>query len=422
MDGGSLKGVTAIRNQGNTQRATGSWIGARGVGEFSGELRRLMAERGVGVRELARQVPCNPGYLSNLRNGKKRPSRPIAARLDEVLEAGGVLVAFAVGTRAGQSGDGYAALDEVTRLRLHALSGAQLGELVEHLSGQWHALVKTDNLLGPRHALGTVRAHLGVIEALLRAARPPARQSVLHLGARYAESAAWLYEDSGDLPAARYWTGRAMEWAVEGGDRLMVAWSLFRRSQQAMATRDAAQVSGLAAAARREAGGIGGPAMAAILQQEAHAHALDGAELECHRALDRAHTQAARGDDPGDASGGHGSFCTPAYLEMQRGVCWLTLGAPARAVALLGTAIESMPAVYRRDRGLALSRQAAALAATRAPAEAANTAMKALDIARDCGSGRILRTIVPVAAALATYSQLEEVARLRAALSGVQAL
>ncbi len=123
-------------------------------------------------------------------------------------------------------------LDERTRLRLRELPGAQLEELAEHLDSQWHALVKTDNLLGPRHALAAVLTHLTVIEALLRATRWPAREGVLRLAARYAESAAWLHEDSGDLTAARHWTGRAMEWAVEGDDRPMLSWVLFRRSQQ----------------------------------------------------------------------------------------------------------------------------------------------------------------------------------------------
>lgn len=392
------------------------------MSEFSDLLCRLMAEYGIGVRELARRVPCNPGYLSNVRNGKKWPSRPITVRLDELLDAGGALVAFAVGQRPSGGRPASSALDEVTRVRLSVMSGAQLDELAGHLAGQWHALVKTDNLLGPRHALGAVRSHLGVIEALLRVVRPPARQRVLRLAARYAESAAWLHEDSGDLPAAQYWTGRAMEWALEGGDRLMVAWTLFRRSQQAMASGNAAQIGGLAAAARREADGIGGPAMAAILQQEAHAHALDGAEGDCHRALDRAHVLAASADDPGDASSGHGSFCTPAYLEMQRGVCWLTLGRPAQAVAALEAAIESLPAVYRRDRGVALSRQAAGFAALGEPARAAATALKAVGIAHDCGSGRILHMIAPLSAALAPHSHLVQVSQLRAALADTQAV
>jgi hypothetical protein len=39
------------------------------MNEFSEYLSRVMSERSVGVRELARKVPCNPGYLSNLRKG-----------------------------------------------------------------------------------------------------------------------------------------------------------------------------------------------------------------------------------------------------------------------------------------------------------------------------------------------------------------
>lgn len=65
------------------------------MSEFTDELCRLMTARGVGVRELARRVPCNPGYVSQLRNGRKRPSAQIAERLDAVLEAGGRLVATA---------------------------------------------------------------------------------------------------------------------------------------------------------------------------------------------------------------------------------------------------------------------------------------------------------------------------------------
>lgn len=65
------------------------------MSEFGDELRRLMAARGLGVRELARQVPCNAGHISQLRNGQKRPSRQTARRLDEVLDAGGTLAVLA---------------------------------------------------------------------------------------------------------------------------------------------------------------------------------------------------------------------------------------------------------------------------------------------------------------------------------------
>lgn len=74
------------------------------MSDFSDVLRRLMTERGMGVREAARQVPCNPGHLSNLRSGKKRPSVQVAARLDDLLGAGGALAARAegAGARAGR--------------------------------------------------------------------------------------------------------------------------------------------------------------------------------------------------------------------------------------------------------------------------------------------------------------------------------
>ena len=48
------------------------------MSDFGTELARLMAARGLGVRELARMVPCNPGHISNLRSGKARPSPELA--------------------------------------------------------------------------------------------------------------------------------------------------------------------------------------------------------------------------------------------------------------------------------------------------------------------------------------------------------
>jgi hypothetical protein len=294
---------------------------------------------------IARQVPCSPGYVSNLCSGDKRPSAVTARRLDELLGAGGSLLALAARRPSSLPVGGESAnpMGQAMRARLAAFSAVEAGELVNYLSGQWHALVKADNLLGPRHALDGVSSNLAVIGALLRSIRGPAHESALRIGARYAESAAWLHEDMDDMAGAQYWTRRAMEWTIEGSDWQMVSWALFRRSQQAAADRDGAQVASLAAAARRGAGGAPGPMLAAILQQEAHAHAMDGDELACHRALDQAHRTAAAEDDPGDASAGHGSFCTPAYLEMQRGACWLTLGRPALAVTALETAARSLP-------------------------------------------------------------------------------
>jgi tetratricopeptide (TPR) repeat protein len=208
-----------------------------------------------------------------------------------------------------------------------------------------------------------------------------------------------------------------MEWALEAGDRLMMSWVLYRRGEHAAADGDAAAAAGLAAAARREGGDLPGPMLAAISQQEAHAHALDGAEAACLSALDEALGRAASPDDPGDASNGHGSFCTPAYVEMQRGRCWLRLGRPAKAMTALDSAVRALPAVYRRDRGVALSALAAAYVALGEPGEAAAAALQALEVARDAGSERIVSMVTPVATALARHRRIAAVAELQEALA-----
>lgn len=62
---------------------------------FGEALRQLMDERGIGVRALAREVPCDAGHMSKVCNGHKGVSERTARRLDEILDAGGQLVALA---------------------------------------------------------------------------------------------------------------------------------------------------------------------------------------------------------------------------------------------------------------------------------------------------------------------------------------
>jgi tetratricopeptide (TPR) repeat protein len=404
----------------------------RAMPHIDGEtLRAWRRSRGWDVPEMARrlrhaavdgQVPVHDALVRMIRRWERLG---LTTERYELLYRSALGIAAGAGEPGPQASGhavGMTTEGHVLRQRFDGVSAGQLDEIVGHLDSQWHALVKTDNLFGPLHALSGVRDHLGVIGALLRNVRPPYRHEVLRIAARYAESAAWLHEDSGDMEGARYWTGRSMEWSLEAGDRLMISWTLFRRAQHATSDGDAPQAAGLVHAARREGGDLPAAMLAAIHQQEAHAHALDGDEASCHGALDRAYALAAPPDDPGDAAGGHGSFCTHAYLEMQRGTCLLRLGRPAAAVTAFDAAVRSLPPVYRRDRGVALSGQAAALAALAEPRGAAAAAGQALGIARDAGSQRILHMVARAASALAPYGDLATVAELRAALAETPAV
>ena len=63
----------------------------------------LAVARGLSLRELARRVPCDASHLSKVVHGRKRPSARVAARLDDLLEAAGELVALADATAPDDS-------------------------------------------------------------------------------------------------------------------------------------------------------------------------------------------------------------------------------------------------------------------------------------------------------------------------------
>jgi tetratricopeptide (TPR) repeat protein len=298
------------------------------------------------------------------------------------------------------------------RSNLEALVGVPPEETVAYLKEQWHILVRVDNLFGPAHTLQLVHEQIKLIEALLRDARGGIRTSLLSLGAQYAESAAWLHEDADDQ-LATFWTGRALEWAHAGNDHRLVAWALFRRSQQVARQGDAAWSIGLAQAAQNTGTQLPDQMLAAVIQQEACGSALDGDEAACQRKLDEAlQWAAAEPDIHGDARSGHGAFCTATYIELQRADCWLQLGQPQRAVATYEMALADLPAAYNRDRGYGLAQFASVLVAVSEPERAARVTSEALVIARGCGSGRTIQRIRMVGSSLRPYAKVPSVARL----------
>ncbi|MFE7126007.1 hypothetical protein [Streptomyces sp. NPDC057617] len=295
---------------------------------------------------------------------------------------------------------------------LPKLDASRIDAATAHLQEMWHTLVQADNLFGPRHALASVRQQLSILESLLEYARGAQRSELLGLAAKYAESAAWLNEDSSDMQSAAKWTSQAMEWANESGDQAMVTWTLFRKSQQATTRKNAAQTVSLAQAAQRNESVLTSPMRAAAMQQEAHGYALDADEVSCHNRLDEAHEFAASPDTKGDARTGHGDFCTASYIEIQRANCWLTLGRPDLAVPVFEAALNEVPDVYQRDRGLAQARLALAYAGVREYDSAAAQATSALSIARSSGSVRTMHETVSAVNALGEVQTSQAVSQL----------
>ena len=100
------------------------------------------------------------------------------------------------------------------------------------------------------------------------------------------------------------------------------------------------------------------------------------------------------------------------YRELHRvAACWLLLDRPERAVQLYEATIPELPVVYRRDRGMALGRFAAAYVDTGEPEQAARVAAEALSIARSTGSTRTLNEVLTVGRQLMVHRKLPSVAQ-----------
>lgn len=271
-----------------------------------------------------------------------------------------------------------------------------------------------DKMRGPRHLIDVVATQMRFIDQLRRGARGEVRDELLTVGARYAEFAGWLHQDTGNFHAATYWSDRAMEWAQEAGNHVLVSYVLMRKSNQARDQRDTERVLGLAQAAQRVNDPLPPRACAIATQQEAQGHALAGDEPGCHRRFDDALEMVAIAER--DQDRGPGRWCTEVYIELQRANAWTELGHPRRAIELFERELVRLPAAEQRDRGVYLGRKGIAHAAAGDPEQASAMGHEALAIARETGSGRIMTELHRLDARLADWAGLSAVAQFQEAL------
>jgi transcriptional regulator with XRE-family HTH domain len=303
-----------------------------------------------------------------------------------------------------------AALDRAPLQRPPIVPVAHASEVADHLTRAFPELSTADWLLGPHHVLGTVGGHLALVQQLLPNLAGPKRVRLLQVGARYAEFASWLNQDSGNVRAAMHWADRAMEWAQEAGNRHMVAYVLVRKADQAAATRDAPRTIGLAQSALQHRRWLTSRGRAVALQQLAVGHALAGDEAACQRALDTAAQLAERSQQ--DQEEGPGRYCTPAYVEIQRAATWIELDRTERAIDLLQDSLARLSSVHRRDRGVYLARLASAYALSGRPDTSVRKGWEALTIAQSTGSRRITTELSQLGRRLTRWKSMPEVGQL----------
>ena len=267
---------------------------------FAEELRALMAARGVSGSELARQVPCDPGLVSRYASGRQRPSARMAARFDDVLAAGGRLLAISgeatrrdalkLGLAASSTPEALsllldgAAAEAMEFTRLIGVTAVGHGVL-DHLDSVISGISNAYCTEAPGRVFPLAREYRFRVAELTAGPCTLRETQALYVCAAWlSELLAWLAHDLGRPAAAAAYAIDSYEHAEEAGHGELCAWA-------ADAMCSVAMYSGLpqraATAARRgiAAAPPGHPLAIRLRAQAARAHARLGQREECEQML-----------------------------------------------------------------------------------------------------------------------------------------
>ena len=309
-----------------------------------------MAERGLGVRALARHVPCDPALISRLASGRQQPSEQIARRLDEVLAADGELADLALTA----SDPGTAFDDELGAIEAARRAGAsEVGRVtVQRLEQAVDDLAVAYPSTAPAKLLSRTGAYLAYSTGLL------GRKMTLAEHRRLLVTSGWLSLLAAtsliDLrrygPAGAYLT-TAGQMAGEAGHPELSAWCVETRAWVAITSGHYVRAASLA----RSAQGLaprGSSAMIQATAQEGRAWARLGESRETRDALAR--VEALVSPLPVPSQPEHHYRYDPAKAEAYVATTLSWLGDPA-AVDIARAVLAKMesPADPRPRRAVA---------------------------------------------------------------------
>lgn len=419
---------------------------------FGFELRAWRKARGLTQAVLGSRIHVSDDLVRLIETGQRRPSHDLAERCDEVLDACGLFVRLwesaeterqtdkAAGETDNQAGTAAGSLardatsgiivpvDRRTFLSVSAavpafglsaahtpvvLDGGGVTDVLTAMAKLRRALSAQDNVLGAGAVLPAALHEVGILEALGRRCAGQDRERVTGLSAAYAEFIGWLTDDLGDRDGGQYWTDRALQWAHEADDEVMVGYVLMRKAQRAVADGDPAAAVALARSAGRHAAS---PRIeASALQHEAQGHAAEGDEAAFRAAIDTAHTLIASATSA--VEGERATWCTPGYVLVGEADGWARLHQPARAASLYEQALATWPGAFRRDEAVYLGRLARAYAEAGEPERSVKIGDRALALAGGTGSARALGELKPLPTALAKWRSNPSIRELTRAIS-----
>lgn len=351
-------------------------------------------------------------YISYFENGKRK----VPDRLQQIFCEALKSTAEELGFDSSVSSFGVTKLPELPAAHLASAGPAVITSLKLILE----ANVQADAQVGPAYLIPAVQSQLPVIEKICRMTRGPDHEQALRLGSQFAEFCGWLYHDSGDYETAMYWTDRALEYAVELDDRRVISYVLMRKSNIATDAGQPGHGLGLANAALKQDQRLTPRLRAVALRQRANAHALFAETADFAEDTENALIHATDGIAQEETD--HAPYCTPSYVEMEAGACWLRLGAADSAIPVFEDSKARWTATEQvRDHALCLARLATAYAMTGQPGPACAVAQELVTIASGLGSARLVIQVADLRTTLTPWRKTSDVTDLLHGLESFKA-
>jgi transcriptional regulator with XRE-family HTH domain len=355
------------------------------LADFGSEVRRLLSERDMSLRELARRVHCDAGYLSKMVNGRKPAPPHMAAILDDVLSGGGALTEAAAVPALTVSASRRGRAGWVPRVATDAEADAV-----------WKIIAtfrRLDNKFGGAHAHKLAADYLdSTVLPMLRTGTYTEEigQRLFAGAAQLAHLVAWTAYDMNNHRRAHVYFGKALDLSSAAGEPAFAGEILAARSHQAIHMGDPVKAAELARACQQIAKKTAVPALLAeACQLEANSHALLGDARACAACLrDSEHAFAL--SEPAESPQWLG-FLDKGYLAARFAHCFRDLGdwGEARRYAL--AAVQMSDSLVR-----ARAFNTAILATTYVETDldqACHVGLEALDLAASLQSARVARYI-----------------------------
>ncbi|MEV0614144.1 helix-turn-helix domain-containing protein [Nonomuraea sp. NPDC050404] len=195
-------------------------------GETFGErLRRLRGD--MSLREAARRANVGKSYIADLENGRRRPSRTIAAALDKALRAGGELVAVMPTSPAllrPDSGRAEEINDVLSRMRRRNRSVDPV--IIDHLRDELDdVMLRYEQLDHSCLVPSLLRQRLWTDTLIDECSNPRGRERLFGIASGTSGMLGYLAVGRGQFPLARAYCAEAFQLGDFAQDANLQAWA-----------------------------------------------------------------------------------------------------------------------------------------------------------------------------------------------------